>query len=69
MFPVILDPRTGQPRWKRGDCPVADDLYDRSLVVVLNQWYSEQDCDNVAAGINKVLRAFCTPDDSAACWL
>jgi len=69
MFPVILDPRTGRPRWKRGDCPVADDLYDRSLVVGLNQWYSEEDCDNIAAGINKVLRAFCTPDDGAACWL
>jgi 8-amino-3,8-dideoxy-alpha-D-manno-octulosonate transaminase len=69
MFPVILDPQTRRPRWKRGDCPVADDLYDRSAVVRLNQWYSDEDCDHVAAGINKVLSAYCTPDATAAPWL
>ena len=69
MFPVILDPATGEPRYKRGDCPVADDLYDRSARVGLDQWFSQADCDAVAAGINKVLSAYCTPDERAAKWL
>ncbi|MHC4717185.1 MAG: DegT/DnrJ/EryC1/StrS family aminotransferase [Planctomycetota bacterium] len=69
MFPVILEPATGRARWKKGDCPVADDLYDRSCVIGLNQWYSPADCDRIAAGINKVLSAYCTADESAAGWL
>jgi len=69
MFPVILDPATGRPRCQRGDCPVADDLYDRSVVVGLSQWYSPADCDRLAAGINKVLSAYCTPDDRAPKWM
>ncbi len=69
MFPVILDPATGDRRWRRGDCPVADDLYDRSVVIGLNQWCSPDDCERIAAGINKVLRAYCTPDASGAAWL
>ena len=69
MFPVILDPATGEPRYRRGDCPVADDLYDRSVRVGLDQWFAQADCDAVAAGINKVLSAYCTPDERAAKWL
>jgi len=68
MFPVILDPQTHRPRWKRGDCPVADDLYDRSVVIGLSQWCSERDCDAIAAAVNKVLGAYCTPDAGAAAW-
>ena len=68
MYPVILDAAAGR-RWRRGDCPVADDLYDRSVVVRLNQWYSQRDCDAVAAGINKVLSAYCTPDENARPWI
>ncbi len=69
MFPVILDPATGRPRWRRGDCPVADDLYDRSVVIGLNQWYSPADCDDIAGGINKVLGAYCTPDAACRAWI
>lgn len=42
-------------------CPVAADLYDRTLIMNLDQWWSPSDCDAVAAGINKVLSAYCTP--------
>lgn len=42
-------------------CPVASDLYDRCVSIHFNQWWSDQDCDAVAAGINKVLTAYCTP--------
>ena len=42
-------------------CPVAVDLFDRSLNISLNQWWSPADCAAVAGGINKVLAAYCTP--------
>ncbi|MCX5772319.1 MAG: DegT/DnrJ/EryC1/StrS family aminotransferase [Candidatus Hydrogenedentes bacterium] len=47
--------------FKRGDCPVADDLFDRVINVPLNQWYSAVDCRTVAGRINAVLSACCTP--------
>jgi dTDP-4-amino-4,6-dideoxygalactose transaminase len=40
-------------------CPVATDLFDRELRIGLDQWWSEADCDAVAAGIGKVLGAYC----------
>lgn len=66
--PIYRD-RGGQARYARGDCPVADDLFDRMVSIGLNQWYSERDCRHVAAGIDKVLSAYCTPDAGAAPWL
>jgi dTDP-4-amino-4,6-dideoxygalactose transaminase len=44
-------------------CPVATDLYNRSVNLHLDQWWTPQDCDAVATGINKVLTAYCTPHD------
>jgi dTDP-4-amino-4,6-dideoxygalactose transaminase len=55
--------RGGRAEYARGDCPVADDLFDRMVSVNLNQWYTPRDCRNVAAGINKVLSALCTRHD------
>lgn len=66
--PVYRD-RGGQAAYAPGDCPVAEDLFDRMVTVRLGQWYSEADCDNVAAGINKVLSAYCTEDPSAPAWV
>ena len=59
----------GKARYSRGDCPVADDLFDRCVTIPLNQWLSAQDCRDYATGINKVLAAFCTADDRAPAWL
>jgi 8-amino-3,8-dideoxy-alpha-D-manno-octulosonate transaminase len=42
-------------------CPVATDLFDRSVHVDFSQWWSDADCDAVAGGINKVLSAYCKP--------
>lgn len=42
-------------------CPVATDLYDRNIKIGLDQWCAPEDCDAIAAGINKVLAAYCTP--------
>jgi hypothetical protein len=42
-------------------CPVASDLFNRTVSTHLDQWWTPEDADAVAAGINKVLRAFCNP--------
>jgi hypothetical protein len=52
-----------------GTCPTADDLFSRVVSIGLNQWYTAGDCDNIARGINKVLRAYGTPDRSAKPWV
>ena len=84
MFPITLKGShvSGgsvfeDPRWlKRGGkmryagaCPVAVDLFAREVSVNLDQWYSDGDCDRVAAGINKVLSAYCTADPAAKAWI
>lgn len=58
----------GRIEYHHGDCPVADDLFDRMISVGLNQWYSEADCDGLADTINAVLGRCCTPDPSARPW-
>jgi len=58
----------GAVEYGRGDCPVADDLFDRNISVGLNQWFTAQDCRNIAKGINKVLSAYCTEDAQAKPW-
>ena len=58
----------GRADYARGDCPVADDLFDRAVNVPLNQWYTAADCRHVADGINKVLSAYCTASDDGAPW-
>ncbi|MFN8442925.1 MAG: DegT/DnrJ/EryC1/StrS family aminotransferase [Caldilineaceae bacterium] len=65
----IYQQRGGHASYAKGQCPVADDLFLRNISIPLNQWYSEQDCDAIAAGINKVLTAYCTADAQAIPWL
>ena len=85
MFPVVfqIDPagegcpfhcpiyrqRGGRVEYRRGDCPVADDLFDRNIMIWLDPCYSEQDCRDIARGINKVLSAYCTEDPQGRKWL
>jgi dTDP-4-amino-4,6-dideoxygalactose transaminase len=59
----------GKANYARGDCPVADDLFDRVVTVPLNQWYTAADCRHIADGINKVLSAYCERSAEAAPWL
>ncbi|OHB75037.1 MAG: hypothetical protein A2W31_03960 [Planctomycetes bacterium RBG_16_64_10] len=66
--PIYRD-QGGCASYQQGACPVADDLFDRNIQIWLDPDYNDQDCDHVAAGINKVLRAFCHADPSAANWL
>lgn len=58
----------GAIEYARGDCPVADDLFDREVKIGLNQWYTAQDCRELASRINEVLSAHCTEDKNGAPW-
>jgi 8-amino-3,8-dideoxy-alpha-D-manno-octulosonate transaminase len=85
MFPVTLKPdatasgcsfdcpiyreKGGHVEYRRGDCPVADDLFDRNVMIWLDPCYSDRDCRDIAAGINKVLSAYCTEDPHATKWI
>ncbi len=59
----------GNIRYTKGDCPVADELYDRCISISLNQWLSADDCKSVAEVINRVLSTHCTPNSEATAWL
>lgn len=58
MLPITLTDKHAS--YERGACPVADDLFARSISIGVNQWFSDDDCDRYAAGINKALAAYCT---------
>lgn len=66
--PVYVD-RGGAFTSARGDCPVADDLFDRVVSIKLNQWYTEQECDAIAAALNDAFSRHCTKDASQSPWL
>ena len=66
--PLYLQ-KGGKARYSRGDCPVADDLFDRVMTIGLNQWFTVRDCAAIAKAINKVLSAYCTESPDAAPWM
>lgn len=59
----------GKIEYKKGQCPVADDLFNRMISIGLNQWYSAGDCKRIAGAINKVLDAYCTESAKGKKWL
>jgi 8-amino-3,8-dideoxy-alpha-D-manno-octulosonate transaminase len=44
------------PRYAKDMCPRTLDLLSRAIMVDINWHYSDQDCDNIALGINRVLK-------------
>ena len=60
--------RGGHAEYHAGDCPVAEDLFDRNIMIWLDPCYSEDDCLAIAAGMNKVFSAYCTEVPDAAPW-
>ncbi len=58
----------GSITYQKGDCPRADDLYDRAISIALNQWYTAADCAEMARRINHALDTCCTRDSDAAPW-
>ena len=85
MFPIVLKTKATEadcpfscplnedhdriPSYNKGDCPVADDLFNRQITIWLDPWYSEEDCTAIVTGINKVLSAFCTENSNGAGWM
>ena len=55
MFPLrpYLTAASGPQR-----CAVAADLYHREIRIAIDQWWTSEDCDAVAKGINKALTAY-----------
>ncbi len=43
------------PRYAKDMCPRTLDLLGRAIMIDINWHYSDQDCDNIALGINKAL--------------
>ena len=43
------------PRYAKDTCPHTLDLLSRAIMIDVNWHYSDQDCDNIALGINKAL--------------
>ncbi len=84
MFPITLKPyadgpgcafycplyteKGGRISYQRGDCPVADDLFDRMININLNQWYTAEDCREIATRINDALAECCHIDPHGAPW-
>lgn len=81
MFPITLKGSHvpggsvfDDPRWRgkvnyKNSCPVAADLFAREVMVGLDQWLSDKDCDAIAKAMNKVFAAYCTPDLKAKRWI
>ncbi len=64
----FMHPMTLQYGMRRGDCPVADDLFDRVISIPLNQWYTPADCRTLSSRINEALSTCCTPDPDGKAW-
>lgn len=54
------------PPYAEDMCPRTLDLLSRGLVIHLNEWWTEDDCAQVAGAINKVLGAFHEPIEGMA---
>jgi 8-amino-3,8-dideoxy-alpha-D-manno-octulosonate transaminase len=65
----IYREKGGSVEYHRGDCPVADDLFDRNIMIWLDPGYAEADCEAIAAGMNKVFSAYCTEDTQGRKWI
>jgi 8-amino-3,8-dideoxy-alpha-D-manno-octulosonate transaminase len=46
-----------QPHYAKEMCPKTLDFLSRAIMIDINWQYSDEDCDNIAAGINKALLA------------
>jgi dTDP-4-amino-4,6-dideoxygalactose transaminase len=57
-LPWSAVPKKELPRYSRDMCPRALDLLGRSIVVDINWHYSDDDCQAIVRGIDKVLRAY-----------
>jgi 8-amino-3,8-dideoxy-alpha-D-manno-octulosonate transaminase len=70
---VFEDPRYtargGRAEYRAGQCPVAEELFGREVMVNVDQWLSASDCDAIARALNKVFRAYCTESPRGRPWI
>jgi dTDP-4-amino-4,6-dideoxygalactose transaminase len=63
----FVDPERGAPvEYPDGLCPEAERIVDTCVWMPLNQWFTESDIDEVAAGITKVARHFLAKKERGA---
>ncbi|MBL4701651.1 MAG: DegT/DnrJ/EryC1/StrS family aminotransferase, partial [Phycisphaeraceae bacterium] len=67
MLPITLT--DNHDSYQAGACPVTDHWFGRMVNMGLKPWLSEEDCDAIAAGMNKVFDAYCTEDSNASAWI
>ena len=60
--------RASKPHYTPDMCPRTLDLLGRAVFVPIGQWWTENDCGRVAAGINKVLGAYFGQASKKAGW-
>ena len=56
-LPWSAVPADELPRYSKDMCPRTLELLSRAIMIDINWHYSDQDCDNIALGINRALRA------------
>jgi 8-amino-3,8-dideoxy-alpha-D-manno-octulosonate transaminase len=56
-LPWSAVPSNELPNYSKDMCPRTLELLSRAIMIDINWHYSDADCDNIAAGINKVLSA------------
>ncbi|MCK4602079.1 MAG: DegT/DnrJ/EryC1/StrS family aminotransferase [Phycisphaerae bacterium] len=56
-LPWSAIPKSELPKYSREMCPRTLDLLSRAILIDINYNYSQRDCDLIASGINKVMRA------------
>jgi 8-amino-3,8-dideoxy-alpha-D-manno-octulosonate transaminase len=54
-LPWSAVPEAELPRYAKDICPRTLELLSRAIMIDINWHYSDQDCDNIALGINKAL--------------
>ena len=55
-LPWSVVPEGELPKYSRDMCPRTLDLLGRSIHIEINHNYSDEDCNAIALGINRVLR-------------
>ncbi len=51
-------PAESLPRYRPDMCPRTTELLSRAILLDINCFYSDEECDAIARGINKVMRAY-----------
>ena len=59
--------RDSKPHYRKGTCPVADNLFERSLLVAIPSCLTQSDEDDIILAFRKVLSRLPDIDSEKAC--